>query len=598
MMANINLSNLNEAIGLINSSPRPRKSKSNVVQHAQQTEHEKDHRVRVMTAWELSYINTPPGWILARDDSERVEFYPLETQTMNEDNKVREQDILDDIISYAEMHPVDDFGGLVNILGSFPNRVSLGELKTEQLRRWLRKEKMVGLGGNKAEHPPPGLKILGYSSQNELLVRDSSGRSRYVSGQDLCEILSTTHCQPSGDLATIRLALGTQGQIALARGNILIAEGKYLQLLRSVKTFKGDPQVEFLGYMHLAMNIYKANQMIKQAAGMFIQALNLSQRLYGMDNINNFTIMGNLARHYDKLNRREEAAALLRRSLRGRLNCGEQEAALLDKQDLAKIYVDLGDNSRAVQLFEEAYEGFQQVLGPEHRTTLLAINNFAGVACSAGSLERGRSLLLSVIPLLQKSLGPDDDVSWSSICNFLNYAENGRIPDTIVPVIQVYLMQSSPASLKVLKCLAEFYGRNGLVRKAMEAYKRLSERIKMLNSTSDRGVLDALYGEAYALEKLGEYNEAVKQYRQLRSIATNYYPAELQRWNGICDLALKDLSQRQEIVSCERSDWGSNIPAKCSVRDCNNQCLQFCSGEFHMSTLSLCEVRYSSDLGH
>ena len=77
MMANINLSNLNEAIGLINSSPRPRKSKSNVVQHAQQTEHEKDHRLRVMTAWELSYINTPPGWILARDDSERVEFYPL-----------------------------------------------------------------------------------------------------------------------------------------------------------------------------------------------------------------------------------------------------------------------------------------------------------------------------------------------------------------------------------------------------------------------------------------------------------------------------------------------------------------------------------------
>jgi tetratricopeptide (TPR) repeat protein len=65
-----------------------------------------------------------------------------------------------------------------------------------------------------------------------------------------------------------------------------------------------------------------------------------------------------------------------------------------------------GDYDAARPLYERALAIREQVLGPNHPETALALNNLAGLLYRQEDLSTARSLLEQSLAILQRALGP------------------------------------------------------------------------------------------------------------------------------------------------------------------------------------------------
>lgn len=255
-------------------------------------------------------------------------------------------------------------------------------------------------------------------------------------------------------------------------------------------------------------------------------------------------------------------------------------------QELSTVYRKMGKDQDALQFVEQAYTGYTQVVGPDHRMTLLTLNNLAAYLFTAGSTERAQSLLGPALPAITRVLGLDDPVSWGSVCNFVMYYRGSSFPPAVTQVIDQYMAQNTPASLKVLNGIGDHYGKNNLIRKAMETYCALHEKRMSLLGPSHPETWSSLYAYAYTLDRLGETSEALKRYRVL---ALQPQPRSLLPESQVqaCQAAVQDLSRKQAALDKEKAEWGLTTARKCSLQACSNSTLRFCSG---MSMLHICPL--------
>jgi tetratricopeptide (TPR) repeat protein len=503
-----------------------------------------------------------------------------------EELQARFESLMGEIADYAKPNFVENIAGLESIISEITAAEVPSKTHLEKLHAWFNNEQKQAAFTNSEIKALSGLPVLGYGSPSRILVRDHVGRPRLITGQDLSRITCHAIGPPRGSLDVVRMALGRRGEAALARGRIGDAERAYTEMFRAMRALYGDEQLQFILLVHLASNVYKKNGNMSNAAGMYMQGLRCSQRLYGLKSVNNFTMMTNLAIYYEDIGRLDDAAALYRRSLRGRINAGEKEDALMNIQELSTVYWKMGKNPDALRFIEEAYTGYTQVVGPDHRMTQLTLNNLAAFHFRAGSIERARSLLGSALPAMTRVLGLDDPVTWGSVCNFVMYYEDSNFPPAITQVIEQYMAQNTPASLNVLKGIGDHYGKNGLIRKAMETYRALHGKRMALLGPSHPETWSSLYAYAYALDRLGETGEALKQYRLLVSQPQARSLLPRSQVEG-SQAAVQELSRKQAALDKEKVEWGLTTAQKCSRQVCSNSTLRFCSG---MSTSRSCHL--------
>jgi len=66
-----------------------------------------------------------------------------------------------------------------------------------------------------------------------------------------------------------------------------------------------------------------------------------------------------------------------------------------------------GKFDQALPLLEQTFELMKSKLGPDHRTTLVCMNNLASVYRDAGKLEQALPLFEQTLALIKAKLGPD-----------------------------------------------------------------------------------------------------------------------------------------------------------------------------------------------
>lgn len=552
--------------------------------------------------WQLFYRHMRSDWVLTHDRSQHVEIHAgddlgahktsqsriltLPSRLSPEELQSRFEGLLGEIADYAGHNHVENIAGLQSVISETTAAGVPSRTHIERLQAWLGNEEKRIAATNSEINALCGLPVLGHGSPSRILVRDRVGRARLMTGQDLSRVTCHAIGPPRGSLDVVRMALGRRGEAALARGRIQDAERAYTEMFRAMQIHYGDEQLKFILFAHLAGNVYKKHGNMANAAGMYMQGLRCSQRLYGLKSVNNFTMMTNIAIYYEDIGRLDDATALYRRSVRGRINAGEKENALMNIQELSTVYRKMGKDQDALQFVEQAYTGYTQVVGPDHRMTLLTLNNLAAYLFTAGSTERAQSLLGPALPAITRVLGLDDPVSWGSVCNFVMYYRGSSFPPAVTQVIDQYMAQNTPASLKVLNGIGDHYGKNNLIRKAMETYCALHEKRMSLLGPSHPETWSSLYAYAYTLDRLGETSEALKRYRVL---ALQPQPRSLLPESQVqaCQAAVQDLSRKQAALDKEKAEWGLTTARKCSLQACSNSTLRFCSG---MSMLHICPL--------
>ena len=97
---------------------------------------------------------------------------------------------------------------------------------------------------------------------------------------------------------------------------------------------------------------------------------------------------------------------------------------------LGNLYADQGRLSDAEAMYERALRGREKALGPEHTSTLDAVNNLGNLYAGQGRLSDAEAMYGRALRGYEKALGPEHTSTLSTVSNLGNlYKDQGRLSD-------------------------------------------------------------------------------------------------------------------------------------------------------------------------
>ena len=107
-------------------------------------------------------------------------------------------------------------------------------------------------------------------------------------------------------------------------------------------------------------------------------------------------------------------------SLKFRLGVSE-ERILATQSNIAQTYMQLGKLNDACRLMRYVYFGYLKAHGEEDRRTLLAASNYAASLTVVERLAEANSVIRKVMPVAQRVLGNNDEVTLKMRMNHANW---------------------------------------------------------------------------------------------------------------------------------------------------------------------------------
>lgn len=196
----------------------------------------------------------------------------------------------------------------------------------------------------------------------------------------------------------------------------------------------------------------------------------------------------------------------------------EHPSTLVAMNNLALEYSNNDKDSQAQQLYEEALPLMKRVLGPEHPQTLLTMNNLGATFRFVGKYEQASDLLAEVLEVRKRLLGEQHRDTLATMNNLaLAYTVAGKF-DRAEPLIRRaldgrrrLLGQDHPESLSSLATLGDFYRyrhewtrAEAVIRQVHQARRRVlgpehsATRISLIN-LAESILEQRRYAEAEAL---------------------------------------------------------------------------------------------------
>jgi len=175
--------------------------------------------------------------------------------------------------------------------------------------------------------------------------------------------------------------------------------------------------------------LYESQGRYEQAEPLYLQALELSQRLLGEDHPNVATSLNNLAGLYKSQGRYNEAEPLYLQALELRKHLlGEDHPNVATSlNDLALLYESQGRYNEAEPLLLQALELWKHLLGEDHPHVATSLNNLALLYKSQGRYNEAEPLLLQALELWKHLLGEDHPDVATSLNNLAGlYKSQGR----------------------------------------------------------------------------------------------------------------------------------------------------------------------------
>jgi tetratricopeptide (TPR) repeat protein len=92
--------------------------------------------------------------------------------------------------------------------------------------------------------------------------------------------------------------------------------------------------------------------------------------------------------------------------------------------------LDQGKLQEAEAMYQQALAGYQKVLGPDHTSTLAAINNLGTLYSRQGKLQEAEAMHQQALAGYQKALGPDHTSTLTAIDNLGTlYLDQGKLQE-------------------------------------------------------------------------------------------------------------------------------------------------------------------------
>ena len=194
------------------------------------------------------------------------------------------------------------------------------------------------------------------------------------------------------------------------------------------------------------------------------------------------------------------------------------------------FFADQGKLAEAEKMYQQALEGKEKTLGPEHTSTLNTFNNLGNLYADQGKLAKAEKIYQRVLKGYEKALGPEH-ISTLRIVNNLGilYADQGKLAKAekmYQRALKGYEKAFGPEDetipkLNTVNNLGNLYKDQGKLAEAEEMLQRAlkgkenilgSEHTSTLDTINNLGLLYANQGKLAEAEKM--YQRALKGYEK------------------------------------------------------------------------------------
>jgi len=201
---------------------------------------------------------------------------------------------------------------------------------------------------------------------------------------------------------------------------------------------------------------------------------------------------------------------------------GNQYAKQLEKLNAAVVQAyQQGHYKQGLQLADKAYQYALKHLGKEHPSTLISLNNLAGLYESQGRYGEAEPLYQKALQLREKVLGKEHPSTLISLNNLAAlYSKQGRYGEA-EPLYQKALQLSEkvlgkehPDTLISLNNLAGLYDSQGRYGEAEPLYQKALQLREKVLGKEHPSTLSSLNNLALLFQKQGRYGEAEPLYQK------------------------------------------------------------------------------------
>ncbi|KAF8533447.1 hypothetical protein BDD12DRAFT_898983 [Trichophaea hybrida] len=284
-------------------------------------------------------------------------------------------------------------------------------------------------------------------------------------------------------------------------------------LLECYQHIKNHPYLQFpdenekkvfrVSSERMALALFRQAQW-REAEELQLQALDVTQQIFGQEHPDTLTSMSNLASTYRDQGRYKEAEELEVQTMeaRKRVLCQEHPDTLTSMSNLASTYRVQGRYKEAEELEVQTMEARKRgsgaeeldlqtlemrkrVLSQEHPDTLCSISHLASTNWVQGRLQEAEELDLQTLEMRKRVLGQEHPGTLSSMsCLASTYREQGRLQEAkelylrTLEMSKGVLGQEHPNTLCSMSCLASTYREQRRLQEAEELYLQTLEMTK------------------------------------------------------------------------------------------------------------------------
>ncbi len=188
---------------------------------------------------------------------------------------------------------------------------------------------------------------------------------------------------------------------------------------------------------------------------------------------------------------------------------------------LAEVYSGLGQNEQSLALATRALELRTKELGPDHRDTLMAVNDLAYYSEILGRLEEAESLYKQAYEGRKRVLGEDDNDTLTSMGNLGNYYRSAGKYAEAEPLLREGLERcrrvlgdSNRTTLIAMNTLGFLFVTQGKYSETEPLWREAAEKGRKALGETDRDVLTWTANVGGLMSAMGKVKDAEPFFRE------------------------------------------------------------------------------------
>lgn len=480
-----------------------------------------------------------------------------------------------------DLDSVRDLRGLVEISASKGDFESL-RLQNEHYLKSLNTRPVTKKGAS--EPSIRSLTIQAHGTPGGVLINDSSGRARWITGEALAVI--NDGLQDSTRTAAARAkssALCQRANVSTGKGELKDAVWSWQQVLdlfREAPTI--DPDGGFqLVVLHELAQIYSRMGNSVDAEICWINALERSQVRFGRENPNNFMFINHLAILYEKQGRSGDAAEMYRRSIAGRIKLLglDSKDTLLSQYALGTICIKVGDLRTGMKLYDQVLPGFERAYGSDDLKILNILDDLSTGYHQLQMRKEANARSGRMISRALSAVGPDNLLTAAAISRYIQTTDNFDFPEDLGSILRHYQETKSDDGLAVLQDLGKAYMDNGLLRSGVEIFMLVFEALTVSKGDTHQDTLDALQDLCLCLENLDVFDRAIQTLTNLQQLANRAKGEHPHSYEKSAKDRIASQRQQQARVNQEWHMWNMDVAGLCRAPGCTNVTTSLCSSK-------------------